>query len=56
MNYSYAQYIAERNANYRTFARDHSYGEWAWMKRWQAGEIDNSVGARCRCCGRCCCR
>jgi len=35
-DYSEARYQAERNSETRTYARDHSYAEWCWQKRWEA--------------------
>lgn len=37
MTFTRAQYDAEASSEHRTYARDHSYGEWVEHKRWEAG-------------------
>lgn len=40
--YSREQYERERRSIHRTYANgNHSYPEWVWMKRWEAGEVGN---------------
>jgi hypothetical protein len=38
-DYSYQRYRQEAASEHRTYARDHSYAEWVWFRRWEAGEI-----------------
>lgn len=49
--YSREEYASELRREGRNYAKDHSYGEWLWFRRWESGEIDNGEVDLSRSCG-----